>query len=435
MKTLKQIFNIVLTFTIVGLTVGSINGQERKEKFEKTFQIKAPGEFNFSCYDTDLKVNTWQKNEVKLMGEIMIKGGDQKDQDELIEIFKNPEVSESTNSLSIETNMASSTVIFGPFMKMTLVNGKKVKIDKYTAKYTLWIPESIAFSLKSKYNNIDIAKLAGKVQFDLYDADLTMLSYGKDSRFNLRYSSASIGTGGDAILDIYDSEIEAIQMGHVEMNSKYSEIDIKKINTLDFNSYDDELILGEINSLKSEAKYSNYEITGDMENCLIDFYDSDLDAQNIKKLILTGKYSSIEAHNVGEVTINTIYDSNLKLGHVGKFSCSESRYDEMKFEQIDKSIVFDSAYELALNVNTVGKEFEKFKGDFKYGSVVLPLDSTLEFYLKFQTTYSDVDFPKNRLRVIDMNFEDSKKLFEGQTKENPSCKIEFIAYETDFNLE
>jgi hypothetical protein len=34
-----------------------------------------------------------------------------------------------------------------------------------------------------------------------------------------------------------------------------------------------------------------------------------------------------------------------------------------------------------------------------------------------------------------MNFEDSKKYFEGQTKENPKCKIEFTAYDTEFDLD
>lgn len=435
MKTLKQIFNIVLILAIVSLATQNANGQERQEKFEKTYQIKSSGEFSFACYDTDLKVNTWKKDEVKLMGEIIIEGGDKEDQDKVIEIFKNPQVTEGTNSLSIETHMASSTVVIFPIIKMTLVNGERVKIKKFTAKYTLWIPESIAFNLKSKYNDVDIATLTGKVQFELHDVDLTMLSYGNDSRFDMKYSSASIGKGGDAILNIYDSELEAIQMENVEITSKYSEIEIETINALDFNSYDDELTIEKINSLESEAKYTNYTINGDIKNCILNFYDSDIDAQNIEKLIFTGKYSSIEAGNAGKVVINTIYDSNIRLGTVGEFSCTESKYDEMKFEQINRSLTFGSAYELALEINKVGTAFEKFKGEFKYGHVNLPINSSIEFYLKFQTTYGDVDFPKNRLRVIDMNFDDSKKFFEGETTENAPCKIEFIAYDTEFDLD
>ena len=127
MKTIKQISNILLVTTIFNLTICSVNGQERREKFEKSYQVTSTGEFNFSCYDTDLKVNTWQKNEVKLTGEIIINGGDKEDQDKLIEVFKNPEVTENSNSLTIETNMAKSTIVIGPFKKTTLVNGEIIK--------------------------------------------------------------------------------------------------------------------------------------------------------------------------------------------------------------------------------------------------------------------------------------------------------------------
>lgn len=434
MKT-KQISKITLAFLFFITSVCTIKAQERKETFEKTFKIQATGKFDFSCYDTDLKVNTWQKAEVKLVGEITIEGGDKNDQDELIEVFKNPEINQSANSLSIETNMANNTIIIGPFKKTTLVNGKVIRVEKYNAKYTLWIPESISFNLESKYNNIDITNLTGNVDFDLYDVDLTMLGFGKDSKFALKYSTASIGKGGDAIMDIYDCEIEAIEMNNVELTSKYSEIEISSINTLDFNSYDDDIKIEKINSLTSEAKYTEYTINSDMKNCLINFYDSDIKAQNINQLVFTGKYSSLVASDVKSAKINDLYDSKIELANVSEFNCNESKYDEIKFKSISKALVFTSAYELELTVSKTDPGFENFKGDFKYGFVKLPLDPAIEFNLKFNTTYGNVGFPKNRVRIKEMNFDDSKKSFEGSTTENPKCKIEFTAYETDFYLE
>lgn len=71
----------------------------------------------FSCYDTDLKINTWDKDEVKLYGEIIIDGGTKDDQEKLIEIFKNPKASESSSSLKIGTNLTQSTIVIGPFKK------------------------------------------------------------------------------------------------------------------------------------------------------------------------------------------------------------------------------------------------------------------------------------------------------------------------------
>ncbi len=435
MKTIKQISKILLASIILIISVNAGFTQERKESFEKSYKLNSTGEFSFSCYDTDLKINTWKKDEVKLSGEIIIEGGKAEDQEELIEMFQNPEISQSANSLKIETNMTKGTIGISPIMKITLVNGKVIKIKKFKANYTLWIPESIAFNLKSKYNDIDIATLTGKVDFELYDVDLTMLGFGKDSKFEMKYSSASIGKGGDAIMDIYDCEIEAKELNNVEINSKYSEIDIQEINTLDFNSYDDDIKIGKINSLTSEAKYSDYRINSNIKNCILTFYDSDIDAQNIDQLVFSAKYSSFDAKNVKSIKIENIYDSNMNLGIVGEFICNETKYDEIDFEAITKSISLPNAYSLDLSIDKVEPSFESFTGNFKYGSVRMNLDPALEFSLDYETTYGNVNFPKNRVKIKDMNLDGSKQFFKGQTSDNPQCEIQFKAYDVDINLE
>ncbi len=435
MKTMKQISKILLAVLFFFTSVNASLAEERKETIEKTYKLSATGEFTFSCYDTDLKINTWDKDEVKLTGELIIEGGKKEDQDKLIKVFMNPEVSQSGNSLSIETNMAKSTIIVGPIKKMTLVDGKTIRVNKFKATYTLWIPKSVAFNLKSKYNTIDIATLTGKVNFDLYDADVTMLSFGKDSKFQMKYSSASIGKGGDAIMNIYDSEIEAIEMNNVEITSKYSEIDITSVNTLDFNSYDDEIEIEKINSLSTQAKYSNYKINSNMLNCIIDFYDSDITAKNIDKLVFSGTYSSLKAIDVKTAKVIKLYDSNINLGIVGEFICNESKYDEVEFAAITKSIDFPSAYTLKLRVAEVKSTFENFTGNFKYGSVNMELPADLEFSLDFQTTYGNVDFPKGKVKVNNMDKDGSKHSFSGLTSENPKCKVKFIAYDVDFDFD
>ncbi|MBU8892075.1 MAG: hypothetical protein KOO66_04810 [Bacteroidales bacterium] len=436
MKTIKQTSKILIAILIVVTSINSGFAQERTESLEKSFKLNSTGDFTFTCYDTDLKINTWKKDEVKLTGELIIKGGKKEDQDKLIEVFKNPEVSKSGNSLSIKTNMAKNTIIIGPIKKITLVDGKTIRVDKYKATYTLWIPESVAFNLKSKYNEIDIASLTGNINFDLYDVDLTLVSFGQNGKLKMKYSSASIGKGGDAVMEIYDCELEAIEMIDVEITSKYSGIDIGTLNTLNLNSYDDEIEIGKINSLSTQAKYSNYNINGNMLNCIVDFYDSDITAKNIDKLVYSAKYSSLKALDVKSVKINNLYDSNINLGIVGKFTCTESKYDEVEFDAITKSIHFTNAYTLNLRVAEVKSTFENFTGNFKYGSVNMELPTDLEFSVDFQTTHSDVDFPKDRLKIKDLNIEGSSKYsLEGTTSENAKCKIKFIAYDTNFDFD
>ncbi|MFC2096181.1 hypothetical protein ACFLQ3_00605 [Bacteroidota bacterium] len=88
MKTIKQISKIALITLFLFTAISSSFAEEIKETFEKTFKLSKTGDLSFSCYDTDLKINTWDKDEVKLTGEIIISGGDEDDQQKLLDFYE-----------------------------------------------------------------------------------------------------------------------------------------------------------------------------------------------------------------------------------------------------------------------------------------------------------------------------------------------------------
>ncbi len=436
MKITKQIYKVLLTSIFVVIIINTNIAQERKESFEKIYKISPTGDLNFSCYDTDLKVNTWNKGEVKIMGEIIIVGGDPDDQEKLIEVFKSPEISSTSTSLRIETDLAKNTIVIGPFKKITLVSGKTIRIDKYKVKYTLWIPESINFDLKSKYNNIDIATLKGNVDFDLYEVDLTLVSFNKGD-FNMKYSSAELGKGEKARFDIYECEIEAKEINEIIANTKYSEYKFENVGKLAINSYEDEFDFQNLKQgITGQAKYSNINIASNVDLITIDVYETDIEVLNVKKVEYTSKYSKFKAQNVDVFECSNLYEAKIFAATVGEFSIQESKYDNVSFQKITKSIEVPSAYELDLNVGAVESSFEKFYGDFRYGTINLPLSPNLEFSLDFETTYGDIDFPKDRIKVKDLHIKESNKhSFEGATSENPKCAIKFKAYDANIDLD
>ncbi len=436
MKTIKQIYKVLLAPILIVLAINSSTAQERKESFEKSYQISSTGNFGFSCYDTDLKVNTWNKDEVKIIGEIIIVGGDPDDQEKLVEVFKNPEVSSSPNSLKIETDLAKNTIIIGPFKKITLVSGKTIRIDKYKANYTLWIPENINFDLKSKYNNVDISTLKGNVDFNLYEVDLTLVNF-KEGDFDMKYSSAEFVKGEKAKFDIYECEIEAKEINEIIANTRYSEYKIENAEKLAINSYEDEFEFQNLkHGITGQAKYSNINIASNIDLIKMDVYETDIEVLNVKKVEYASKYSKFSAQNVDLFECSNLYEVEIFASTVGEFSIQESKYDDVKFEKITKSIEVPSAYELDLHVGIVESSFERFYADLKYGTIKLPLSSNLEFSLDFVTTYGDVDFPKDRIKVKDLNIkESSKHSFEGATNENPKCSIKFKAYDANVDLD
>lgn len=435
MKTLRQLFKIALVALLILQTTSYSFAQDFQDKFEKTFKLSKTGELTFSCYETDLKINTWDKDEVKMTGEIIISGGNSEDHKKLMDVFKNPEISESNNSLSIKTDLASNTMIIGPFKKTTLVNGKTIRVDKYKAKYTLYIPESVSFNLKSKYNNIDVALLTGNLDFDLYEVDLTLAGF-KKGNFNMKYSSAEIAKGGTATFDVYECDLEIKEIKTISANTKYSKFNIGTAEMIALGSYEDDFKIQNLTQgITGQAKYSDFKIESSTLAIKMDVYESDIYVKNVKELEYTSKYSTFSAQNINSIKCESLYETKINGAVIGDFSCKESKYDNINFQAITKSISILSAYELDLEVGNVKSGFKSFTGDFKYGSVKLPIDPSIEFSIKFKTTYGDVDFPKNRVKIKIMDFEDSKKYFEGETSENPACKIEFTAYDTEFDLE
>jgi hypothetical protein len=435
MKAIKQISKILFAAVLIATAINTSTAQERKESFEKTFKLDKTGDFVFSCYDTDLKINTWDKDEVKLYGEIIIDGGTKDDQEKLIEIFKNPKASESSSSLKIGTNLTQSTIVIGPFKKITLIDGKTIRVKKYKAKYEVWMPKSAALNLESKYNNIEIANLNSRVDLKLYEVDLTLTSFKKGT-FNMKYSSADIGTGETASFDVYECKLEIKDIKTFSANSKYSTFNVEKAELIAVGSYEDKFKIENLtNGLTGTAKYSNFIIGSNTDKIKLDVYESDLEAKNITELEYNSKYSTVKALDIQNIMCDKLYETNIYASNIGSISCTESKYDKFHFASISKSIAFESAYETTIKVERTLPTLESFLGIFKYGSVKLPLNSSLEFSLEFMINYGDVDFPKGRVKVNNMDKDGSKYLFNGSTSDNAKCKIKFEAYETDFNLE
>lgn len=436
MKTIKPIFKLSVIAILILAGISDSSAQERKESFEKSYKLSKTGEFSFSCYDTDLKINTWDKNEVKLRGEIIIDGGKEEDQNKLIDIFKNPKSSESSNSLEIETNLTKSTIIIGPFIKTTLVDGQTIRVKKYKAKYEIWMPKSAALNLKSKYNKIDIANLTSNVDFKLYEANLTLASF-KEGKFDMKYSSGDIGNGESAQFDVYECKFEIKNIEKVIANSKYSGFIIENTNLLAVDSYEDKFRLNTLTQgLTGKAKYSNFTINSNTQIIDLDVYESDIEAKNIQELKYNSKYSTVSAEDINTINCNVLYETKIYASNVGSLRCEQSKYDKFKFNSIGKSIYFDTAYETDIDILKALPTLEDFSGNFKYGYVNMPLDPKLEFSLNFETNYGKINFPKGRVKVDHMSDKDgSKYSFRGSTIDIPKCKIRFKSYETDFNLE
>ncbi|MCX6254424.1 MAG: hypothetical protein NTV31_08110 [Bacteroidia bacterium] len=438
MKNIKLICKIfVLLVLSYSSPAYSINQDEKKDSFEISYKLNTDGKLAFKIYDSNLKVNVWKNSEVKLAGEIIVSGGDAADRDLLIKAFKSPEVQTGINSLDINPKFWKYTNSFmGLQTKTTLLNGEKVHVDKFKASYTLWIPESIAFALDSKYNNVEIADFAGVFIFDLYDVDIRTGNFGDNCSFDAKYSTLILGNGGNASFKIYDSKITAQNLKNVDIDSKYSTWGFSSVNAMKVGSYDDDFDIKNLTGIQGKATYSSLLLGGQMGNSSLDLYDTKVKGGSYESLTYTAKYSELIADKVGNLSVSSLYNCTVKISQVENFTCDESKYNDITLGIAGNSIKMPDTYDTKLTVIKVSQTFSSFDGNFKYGSVILNTDPALNYKLSFENTYGSINYPKERFSKMPLIYieKNSKTQFEGSTDLNAICKISFTAYDLNFTI-
>ncbi len=437
MKKVKSIFKILTLIVLFSLLATYSSGQDDKEaRFEKSYKLNHDGKLAFNIYDSDLKVNVWEKSEVKLAGEIIITGGKIDDREKLIEAFKEPEVKSGINSLDIDAKFWKNRISIGPLNRISLKNGKKVSVRNFKTAYTLWIPDNIEFELKSKYNDVEIADFTGIFSFDLYDADITTGNFGDKSVFNAKYSTLLLGNGMNASFDIYDCKVTGKDLADIDVVSKYSTLKFSTIKSAKIESYDDDFDIKNLSGIEATAKYASFLLGGEMGNSSFDLYDSDVKGGSYNTLSFSAKYSELVADEIGDLNIDAIYDCTLKIDNIENFTCNESKYDEIHLGTVNKTITMPYVYDIQLNVDNLPETFSKFSGDFKYGSVTLKADPGLNYKLSCQQTYGNLDYPKERFTNKPLTYieKNSKIEFESSTTPDAPCEIIYTAYDLDFTI-
>lgn len=440
MKNAASIFRIIILFAIILCLANQLfaNSDEVKDKFEKTFKVSQSDVLELNMYDSDLQINTWNNNEIKLAGEILISGGDKDDIDKILNVFKNPEVTQEAGKIGINTVFSEGSIqIMGFYKKTKLSNGESVSVSSIKSSYTIWIPESIAFKLLSKYNNVKAPNLLGKLTFELYNANLEMGDFGDNSIFDAKYSTIHIGKGQNVKFDIYDCKIFTDELKKVIINSKYSKLTCKAITLLALESYNDEFSIDNLNSIDMSAKYTTLKAKGNSNLGKFDLYDCTIEVEDFTKIEYNSKYTGFTANKVGTFAIETSYNDTYDLKEVSDFSSKEFKYNKVNIGIAQASINLPNTYDSEFKINKVGANFLSFKGDFKYGLVTMIIDPTLNYSLSFENTYGDITFPMERFSKKPTTYieKDNITKFEGATDPNAKCEINFTSYDLSFTIQ
>lgn len=250
-KVFSRIFLLVI-FLLPILVFSSVVDKKTKV-IEKEFSITSSTNVEIDNSYGMVHINTWDKNEVKVIIKIEIdaKNAD-KAEDQINHI--NVDFIQNSQLLRMKTTIKPMTS-FGWFniTRFTNIDG--------SINYEVFMPKSNSLKISNDFGDIYLPDYDGKVEIDL---DYGKLQAGnlihKESFIKNEFGSADINSFIAGKIEASYSKINLGNAGDIQLESDFSDFKINSASSLEVNFQYGSLNLEKVNSLSGSSKFTNIDI-------------------------------------------------------------------------------------------------------------------------------------------------------------------------------
>lgn len=414
MKRLKTSFYSLLALTVC-LVIG-VDGYGQGKTIDKTYSwqydVNRDVSFTFNNYDCDLIIHTWDRPEVayKLSVDATLKS--EEDAARLDSYIEDLEFSHSAGSVQFDNRFWTSKKSVVGRKTMTLKGEKTIRFVEFKMKGELWIPESCIFNFRSKYSEIEVGDLNGRVDLDLYNDKFFGANVNSNLTVEAKYSSLEFKQMKDLEANLYNTDVEAGDMGNLVVVSKYSNVTVGDAKKVDINAYNDKYSFENTGDITFIDKYSD--LTARNSGYIaLDCYNSTVHLTTVEDIDLKSKYGKYEIGKAGTLNITTAYNDNFKVNGLGVLNVIESKYSVFKIDRLETSLLLKEGYSDKLLVSKTGA-FQELKVNGKYIAVEMGVERSLRFRFNADVKYGKFDIDEEAMDV-------RKKIIEG-----PALKMEAI---------
>ena len=475
MKTLSIIFKSVVILLLAGWSMIVVSAQtEKKEIVTKVYEINPSGSLQIISSRSNIKILTWDKNEVKVVGELTYEGiENQEDIDKILNAFKNMNVESSKDLLMINLSLIPVKIALTNKNSLFFNRDKSSSIipNYIIPTYTIWIPETLSVIVDSKYEKLEMASIKGNVNFTMDNSKLEMGDFGESGIFEIKYSNVSIGNGGASKFNLFNSIVNAAELKSMTIDSKYSKFNISKTDDVSLKSFNDTFVFGILNEIDASANYSTVRMESHVEKSKFEFFNSKLYGKNFKTMEISAKFSEFHitdagkssfvfqnsklfggnfqsmeissarfsefsvADVVGETKINLSNNSKFNFATVNTFSCQQSRFDTFKFDEIITDVSFPDANNTKVDIHGTSASFSGFSGNFTFGNVNMKINPNIEYNLYYDGTYGRINVSSDKFKKRFVYNEYPSKTDIKGLNTDAKCNVEIVAHSTTCTIE
>lgn len=399
MKTTKTYFYSAI-FTFLFLAMG-LEGFAQSKKIDKTYtwkyKVDESVKFTFNNYDCNLIIHTWDKAEIEYRMEVnaTLKTGDEAGK--LDAYLEKLEFSHSAGNVEFDNRFWTSKKSVMGRSTITLRKGGKLRFSEFKMKGEMWVPEDCLLNLKSKYSEINMDNIKGRLSLELYNDKLYGGTLANPLILAAKYSTLEFKDVKDIEADLYSTNIECGDAGDLEIVSKYSDFRTGNAGKITIDAYNDKFSFGNTGDIKFTDKYSdlNASISGHIR---LDCYNSTVNLVSVQDVEINSKYGKYSIEEARNLNISTTYSDHFKMGTLNSLNINESKYGDFKVEHLESSLLLRDGYSDKFFVSKTG-DFKEVKVDGKYIDLTMGLDKELSYRFKANVKYPKFDINEEAMDV------------------------------------
>lgn len=296
-KSIKSLLPVLACLLLLpaAMAAGSFSYLLVRQDFEKTysetFKVDGDGEVRLANRYGEIKVETWERNEVKIDVRVKVSANDQEDANRT---FDRIEISFTggANSATAITNIGTSKQKNKGIIE-SIFNGEWPSFsggsnsNDFKVYYRVRMPASASLETEAKYCDVTLPDLSGSTNIsvgygNLVAGDLTgrgeiSVSYGSaridelgsNSTFRVRYCDGNeIRKAGDLRYDGRYSETRIGPAGNLTIDAGYEEVEVESAREIRFDGNYNDLEVGRVERIYLDGNYCDFaigEVTRELE--------------------------------------------------------------------------------------------------------------------------------------------------------------------------
>jgi len=388
--------------------------KERKETYSCERIIKPETQIFFENKVGELKVETWEKNSVKVDMSVSIDGDDDEVQ-KALDVIKKLGFVQDGDKVTFNTKFYKmmNGMIPGRFT-VVFLDGSSARLSRMDISFVLTIPKASPLRLVQAYEKATLPDLDGKLNIYLYESNMVAGKLPNCLDLNIEYGKAEIDSVPNIPVKLYETKLILRHAGNLVLNSKYSETEIYNCGSLNVDSYEDKIHAISHGDLTVKAKYTTFTLA-DFNKATFDLYECKLKAGSGDIIAISAKYCTLEFIACKAIVFTAAYESKFTADQVGDLKAGSS-YSTYKLSRLDGTLNIMNSNEDKISVLQVGKKFKGISIISKYSDVSLLFEYGTAYKVDADLKYSKFDYPKSSFREIRYHKEDDVFQYLGVTQ-------------------